>query len=93
MRSDVVHYAFYPIFGYFDCFLKLKQHEENGVRVIVGRKSYKKHEIENKSYVSKNIRGNKHTGLQYYSQNHDFIGKIDEAIETDREYTTSKKIF
>lgn len=52
--------------------------------VIVGRKSYKKHEIENKSYVS-NIRGNKHTGLQFYSQNHDSIGKIDEAIETDRE--------
>lgn len=84
MRSDVVHYAFCPIFGYFDCILELKQHEENRVTVIVGRKSYKKHEIENNSYVSK-IWGNKHTSLQFYSQNHNFIGKIDEAIETDRE--------
>ena len=31
------------------------------------------------------LQGKKHLGLQLYSQKHNFIGKIDEAIETDKE--------
>ena len=83
--SDVVHYTFCPIFAYFDCILELKQHEENRGTVIAGRKLHEKHEMENKSYLPRDLQGKKYLGLQLYSKKHDFIGKIDEAIELDKE--------
>jgi CRISPR-associated exonuclease Cas4 len=83
--SDVVHYTFCPIFAYFDCILELKQHEENRGTVIAGRKLHKKHEIQNKSCLPSDLQGKKYLGLQLYSQKYDFIGKIYEAIEVDKE--------
>lgn len=81
----MVHYAFCPIFAYFDCVLDLKQHEENRGTVVAGRKYHQKHEIQNRSYLPVNLQGKKHVGLQLYSQIYDFVGKIDEAIENDDE--------
>lgn len=83
--SDVVHYTFCPIFAYFDCILDLKQHEENRGTVIEGRKLHQKHEKNNIKYIEKNLDGKKHISLELYSQNFDFVGKIDEAIETEKE--------
>jgi CRISPR-associated exonuclease Cas4 len=83
--TDVVEHAFCPKFTYFGLVLGLKQYEEKRGTVMAGRRMHSKHEKTNLFYLPHNIKGKKLVSLKFYSKKYDFVGKIDEAVETNDE--------
>jgi CRISPR-associated exonuclease Cas4 len=81
--TDVVEYAFCPIFTYFGNVLSLKQYEQRRGTIQSGRKLHETHEKTNRNYVPDEISGKKLIGVKLYSKKLGLVGKIDEAIETE----------
>ncbi len=81
--TDVVEYAFCPMFTYFGNVLGLKQHEQRRGTVQSGRKLHLAHEKTNRRYVPDQTDGKKLIGVKLYSEKLGLVGKIDEAIEME----------
>ncbi len=65
----------------------MEQFEEKRGTVQAGKKMHKKHEETNASYIPHGLSGKKIIGLKLYSNRLGLVGKIDEAIESEKEIT------
>jgi len=83
--TNAVEYAFCPRFTYFQLVLGIDQREGKRGTVQTGRAFHSRHATTNKNYKIKHLDGTKQTELLLYSKKHSFSGKIDEAIETEKE--------
>ena len=83
--TDVVEYSFCPKFTYFINVLGLDQYEQKRGTVSAGRKLHQMHERNNPNYSLQSNKGKKLVARQFYSEKLDLSGKIDEAIEMDKE--------
>lgn len=91
--TDVVEYAFCPMFTYFGNVLGLKQYEQRRGTVKGGRKLHESHEKSNRDYMSHDISGKKLIGTKFFSEKLGLVGKIDEAIETDKQIILVERKF
>jgi len=83
--TNVVEHGFCPKFTYYGLVLGLRQYEEKRGTVQAGKYLHSKHEKRNINFLPSGMEGKKLVALTYYSKTHNFIGKIDEAIEKDDE--------
>lgn len=83
--TSVVEHVFCPKFTYYIHVLGLKQYEEKRGTVKAGKTLHSKHERTNINFLSAGIEGKKLVAVFYYSKKYNFIGKIDEAVETPHE--------
>lgn len=83
--TNAVEHAFCPRFTYFQLVLGIEQREDKRGTVQSGRAFHNRHSTANKSYKINRLDGIKQTELLLYSKKYLFSGKIDEAIETDKE--------
>jgi len=83
--TNAVVYAFCPRFIYFELVLGIAQREDKRGSVQTGRTFHNRYATTNKNYKLKHLNGIKQTELLLYSKKYSFSGKIDEAIETEKE--------
>jgi len=83
--TNAVEHAFCPRFTYFQLVLGIDQREGKRGTVQTGRAFHSKHATTNKNYKIKHLNGVKQTELFLFSKKYSFSGKIDEAIETEKE--------
>jgi len=83
--TNAVEHAFCPRFTYFQLVLGIDQREDKRGTVQTGRTFHRRHATTNKNYKIKHLNGVKQTELFLYSKKYEFSGKIDEAIETEKE--------
>ena len=81
-------------------FLGLEQFEQKRGTVIVGRKLHNRHEKDNLRYVPQGFSGKKIIARKFFSAKYGLSGKIDEAIEMEKEivlierkYSDNHKIY
>lgn len=91
--TTVVENVFCEKFTYYEEVLGLSQYEEKRGAVISGRSFHKKHEKTNQGFIPKNIQGKKITSVKFYSKRYDFLGIIDEAIESDDQIVLIERKF
>ena len=98
--TDVVEYAFCPKFTYFINILGLEQFEQKRGTVTVGRKLHNRYEKDNLKYVPQRLPGKKIVARKFFSAKYELSGKIDEAIEMEKEiilierkYSDNHKIY
>jgi CRISPR-associated exonuclease Cas4 len=65
--------------------LGIEQREGKRGTVQTGRAFHNRHSTTNKNYKIKHLDGIKQNELLFYSKKHSFAGKIDAAIETEKE--------
>ncbi len=63
----------------------MRQYEEKRGTVKAGKALHSKHERTNINFLPAGIEGKKLVAVFYYSKKYNFIGKIDEAVETPHE--------
>ncbi|MCL2358349.1 MAG: CRISPR-associated protein Cas4 [Candidatus Bathyarchaeota archaeon] len=80
-----MEHAFCPRFTYFQLVLGIEQREDKRGTVQSGRAFHSRYSTTNKNYKINHLDGIKQTERLLYSRKYSFSGKIDEAIETDKE--------